>query len=200
MNRRLLLGVLGCLLVAGVAVAEEAVAGLVPVDALVVMLGNDYLLVAAVAACALVAGAVAAERGTGVKQASVPDPEDAVSVPAPGDEFAAEVDRWRLAVPLVGEGARAAVRERLRSAAVGAVGRAGNCSPAAAAQRVEMGTWTDDDTAAAFLAADEDAGGDWLAALSRGETPFAYRARRTADAVAAVDDRRAAAADGGEER
>lgn len=187
-RRRLLLGVAGSLAVGAVSLASGALAGVVPVEALVALLGNDYLFVAAIAGGALLLALLLAGQNSGASQVEVPDPEGTVTVPAPGDEFAATVDSWWLAVPFVSEADRRAVRERLRAAAVGAVARTQNCSPTRAADRVREGTWTDDDCAASFLAVDESRGGEWLTALGRGQTPFAYRARRTADAIAALDD------------
>jgi len=53
-----------------------------------------------------------------------------------------------------GYASRRELRERVRTVAVAAVARDRNCSTAAAERAVEVGTWTDDPTAAAFLASD----------------------------------------------
>lgn len=184
--RRAALGAAGLSLLGGVLLAGDRVASTVPVDDLVGLFGNDYLLVAALGAVALLVAAVVVERGDTVVQSEMPDPEAGVSVPTPGDDLAATLDSWLLAVPLFGSETRASVRSRLRESAVETVARAEGCTEREARERVESGRWTDDPDAAAFLAREERPSlGGYRRALAGGEPWFTHGARRTARAVVA---------------
>ncbi|WP_435346385.1 DUF7269 family protein [Haloarchaeobius sp. HRN-SO-5] len=157
--RRLLLGLFG-LAVVTVVVARVGLVSTLPVDAAVDVLGNDYLLVVAFAAGALLLAALAMLSGRPGSQveATTPDPERAVSLPVPGDEFDAAMSSRLALVPLVGSSDRGFVRQRLRRAAVFWVMRSDNCTRAEADQRVATGDWTDDRDAALFLADDVGTG------------------------------------------
>lgn len=186
--RRALFGAAGLALLGAVLVAGGRVASFLPTGSLVGTLGNDYLLVAALGGGSLLAATVVAARGDTVVQSEMPDPEDGVTVPAPGDGLARTLDRRRLAVPLLARRTRRSVRDRLRESAVEAVVRVEGCTEREARERVRSGNWTDDPDAAAFL---EDGGGfpspgAYGRALAAGDPWFAYGARRTADAVAAL--------------
>lgn len=185
--RRGALGTAGVLLLGlSVAVSDGGVLADL-VGAAVTALGNDYLLLAAIAAGGLVlAGAmIASGRAGNLDQARMPDPERPIAVPAPGGRFDERVGGLRFGLPVVGRSAREAVRERLRATAVDVTMRAQGCGRAEAERRVAEGRWTDDPEAAAFLAEGSElpSAGGTVAALLDGETPQGRRARRTADAL-----------------
>jgi len=95
----------------------------------------------------------------------------------PGDDLAA-------AVETVGASERDApererIRDRLRTAAVDALDRFGDCSTTEAEDRLDDGTWTDDPTAAAFF------GSETSDSVREGVDPdFDRDAERTAAAIA----------------
>ena len=183
--RRALFGVAGLALISVVLVAGGRVASAVPTGRLVRTFGNDYLLAAVLGGVALLVASVVTARGDTVVQSEMPDPEDGVSVPSPGDGLARTLDRRRLAVPLLARRTRRSVRERLRESAVAALVRAENCTERAARERIRSGRWTDDPDAAAFLA---DSGGlpplgAYRRAFAAGDPWFVHGARRTADAI-----------------
>ena len=191
MNRRQ--GLLALVGTTAVLVAVGGVASVIPVRPAVQALGNDYLLVAAIAALGLVAAlpALFSGRASNVEQTAVPTPETPATVPPAGQTFDETVGSWRFRLPLSGRERRRAVRDRLRSAAVGAVMRERNCSRDAARRRVASGEWTDDPGVAAYLGEAEsgdappDASvGDRVGALLAGETWHERQARRTADVLA----------------
>lgn len=156
--RRAALGVVGIATIAAFLLTGGGVAAQVPVDAAVDMLGNDYLVVVVVAATgfALALLLVASGRPGNVDEVTTPDPERAISLPVPGDDFDAAM-RSRIALlPLVGGTDRTGLRDRLRSAVVHWLMRSENCSRTEAELRVATGDWTDDPDAALFLA---DGGG-----------------------------------------
>lgn len=204
--RRLLRYVLAAVGSAAMAVGlllavNPAVGSGVSVSGLVDRLGNDYLLVVPLGALAVLAvlAVLAARARSGVDQATPPDPERVPTAPHPGSE----VDR--LADDGLGLRARLfsddeeRVRERLRTAAVRAVMRSDGCSREEAQQRVDSGEWTDDRTAAEFLAG--DASLSWrerVAAALRGESAFQRGLHRAAAAIA-VRPGDAVYADGGEQ-
>ena len=128
------------------------VATLVPVGAVVAVLGNDYFLLGAFGGVALaVLGWMVARRATGrVEQAAPPDPEIVPDAPRPGDRVDEMLARWPWGLSAAD---RDYLRERLRTGAVYAQLGEGR-SRAAARERVESGDWTDDPVAARFLAAD----------------------------------------------
>lgn len=113
--------------------------------------------------------------------AETSEPESLPELPVPGDDFREDLRR---AGSLRGTGSQEDVRERLRTAAVAVIRRRQDCSAEEARRLVAAGEWTDDEFAAAFLGEDRasrpriplDA---WL----RIESPFTYRARRTARAI-----------------
>lgn len=204
---RLPLAILGGLAFAlGVlTIVAPAVADAIPIEAVVALLGNDYILVAVLAGAAvLVVLTVLAVRGvTGIDQTTPPDPEEVHSVPRFGEAFDAVISGGGLRALLTTERHRQ-VRTRLREAAIATVMRETNCTRAEARERVERGTWTDDPEAAAFLAEAEE--GDLEAgpatgpgpgsatgiaarvrAAIRGETPFQRGARRTAAEIVRRD-------------
>ncbi|MCU4971622.1 DUF58 domain-containing protein [Halobacteria archaeon AArc-m2/3/4] len=86
---------------------------------------------------------------------TTPDPEHRYRVPAPGAELTDAVDQFRsrrndLFVP------SNRIHAGLREAAIAALTRFQGLTPAAANERVEDGSWTDDPYAAAFLSPSVD--------------------------------------------
>ncbi|WP_276272940.1 DUF7269 family protein [Haloarcula litorea] len=182
------------LLAAGVAILAAAlvpgVASSLPVAWAVALLGNDFWLVAVVAAvAAVVLGVLAARRAVGsVEQADPPAPETVPETPRPGDDFDAFVGgvlpRVRGHTADTGR-----VRDELRTAAVRVQRRNDGQTRADAQARVRTGAWTDDDVAAAFLAGASDRPTliDRVGPLLWGDTWTQYAARRTARALLAEE-------------
>jgi hypothetical protein len=157
-----------------------------PVDAALSLLGNDYYLVAAVGgvALALALAAFVSGRASNIDQTDLPAPERPTTAPAAGSEFDSQRRRWRLAVPVYGADGRRRLRARLRTAAVETVQRADACDRSTAEDRVDRGEWTDDAVAAAYLATDRRVPASVrLRSLLTGAPPAGYPARRTAEAV-----------------
>lgn len=133
------------------ALLSPAFASLVPVGAALAILGNDYLLVAAVAVAVLACVVVLAlaRTVTGVTEATPPTVEE-VAPAAPGrdvDEALAAAS----AVRVTDEHRR--LHERVRTAAVATLAESERCSRREARERVDRGSWTGDPDAAAFVAA-----------------------------------------------
>lgn len=177
----------GLLFALGIAILlVRGLANLISVDGLVQQLGHDYLLVAAVGFVALFLAllVILARSLYGFEQATPPTAE---SVPT-GQPLGAQIDH------VIEQGLhpyehvtgtpRAAVRDRLRQTAIETVRRVDGCSAAAATAAVSAGEWTDDQTAATFLA-DEGPGplGERLRdALPRG-SQFQQRTDRAVTAI-----------------
>ncbi|MDS0282294.1 DUF7269 family protein [Haloarcula onubensis] len=174
---------------------------LLPVEAVVAWLGNDYFLLGAFAGVALlVLGWMVARRATEhVEQAAPPDPETVPDAPRPGDRVDDLLARWPWHLDAAD---RAYLRQRLRTAAVyGELGE--GRSRADARERVDSGAWTDDAVAARFL--DESAGPrvtERLRLALRGDSWTQYGARQTARALTegGPDGSREQSADGGVDR
>jgi len=144
---------LGLLALGALALVSPAVERLIPTEAAVEGLGNDYLLVAAIGAISLAGtvGILALRTATGVTEARPPAVE-AVERGTPGREL----DAALAGLPTVRTTARErAVHGRLRAAAVASVAETARCDGAEARERVDRGEWTDDETAAAFVASDD---------------------------------------------
>lgn len=152
---RIPLTVLGLLAfaVGVVTIVAPAIAAAVPIEAVVALLGNDYILVAAFAGGALltVLAVLAARAATGLTQASPPEPEEIHNAALFGERFDEAVAARGLR-SLVATDLHRELRARLREAAISTVMREENCTRAEAVERVERGTWTDDSPAARFLA------------------------------------------------
>lgn len=178
-----------CLLgLAVLVVVSPTVEERIPMGAAVARLGNDYLLVAVVAALALVAvlGVLLLRTLTGVAEATPP----AVEGTTPG-AAGREVDAALDALPPVRVSERhRRVRERVRTAAVETVAEAQRCSRPAARERIESGDWTDDADAAAFLAdetLDPPGVGRRVALRLRRENWFRRRVDATVTALEALE-------------
>ncbi len=188
-----LLGTLGAVatLVALLAVvAPDLTASLGPLGALVARIRagepRGLLVVAsAVAALALawLARGAPAEGPPGPFDELAGRPPETATA-ARGRRTAAALD-GRIDAAVAGDdGALAVVRDRLRRAAVDAHARRTDGDRATARRAVETGRWTDDPTAAAFLADERDHGA-W-ARLRLWLDPAAERERRVRRTVAAL--------------
>lgn len=125
------------------------VAGQLPVEFAVDLVGNDYFLLGLFGAVALaVLGWMVGRRASEeIDQARPPDPETVPDAPRPGTRFDDLLGRWP---GRLDDGEREYLRERLRTDAVYREMGTG-ASRAAARERVATGEWTDDATAARFL-------------------------------------------------
>jgi len=184
---RALLGLAGLLVLAVALIADGPVSG--TVNVLLALFGSEYLLVAVIGLVAFAAGVAAfVTSREAATQTGTPDPERPVAVPAPGESFDESAADWRCLLPVTGREHRATVRERLRRTAVETVAVTDDCARETAARRVDDGTWTTDEVAAAYLGetADETTEKGWFGLLLGGETPTEYRAERTVSAIADV--------------
>lgn len=176
------------IVVGGLFVLLPPVGEVLPVDALVSLLGNDYLVAAAVAGVALSLGIVAlvVRSLTGIEQTVPPDPEGVSRAPLFGSSFDDELTDWPgFIASLVGD--PETVRDRLRDVAVTGEMRRQQCARPAARRTVETGEWTDDADAATYLAPpDSPSLGDRFRAWTNGESWYRHGAKRTA--VAIVDE------------
>lgn len=116
-------------------------------------LNATYLFVTFVGVVAGVQGLRYAlrRRTVTVLETETGDTERRYRVPVPGDDVDRELarpDGWR------GNRGSAAVRERIREAAVRTLVLRDNCTEAEAEARLEEGSWTDDPVAARYLGAD----------------------------------------------
>lgn len=185
---RALFGVAG-VLAFGCALALDGGPAAGAVSAMVAVLGNDYLVVAAFAGAGLLvaASALATGRTGNLRQADPPTPERPVTAPAAGDAVDEVLASRTALLPVVADDRRDRLRERLRTAAIETWVRRGECSREEAVRRLDEGTWTDDRDAAAFLAGRGPGPASRAAALARGE-PWARRgARRATVAVAELE-------------
>jgi hypothetical protein len=154
-------------------------------------IGTDYTAVTIVALLALVQGIRVARsrKATELRAAETPDVETVETVPTPGDDFDREVAELRSGPRRTLIRKRANLRESLEAAAVTAVADRENCSPEAARERIEAGTWTDDPHAASFLGGAEAPSPPLFARVriaASGQSSRQFRIRRTADAIARV--------------
>ncbi|RXK46745.1 DUF7269 family protein [Halorientalis pallida] len=148
--------------------------------------GHDYLLAAGVGALVVLAGlgVVAARSISGFDGATPPRTEEVPAGTPPG----AEIDRVIAGdlgprAHLRGE-KRAAVRDRLRTAAVETLVRAEGHSRPDARERVARGEWTDEPTAASFLSeVGPGSLGTRLVDALPGGSRFQRRAERTVATV-----------------
>lgn len=166
-----------------VAVRPET-AGLLPVEASIALLGSDYVVVAAVGllavGCAVVLFGIRVRRG--VTEVTPPVVEGVQSATYPG--IAVDQTGGRSLSP-AGDAADADRRERLRAAAIRATQTAEDCSTEAARDRVDNGSWTRDQVASAWLAADEPSATD-TASDHRRKSPSERTVKRTLAAITHV--------------
>ncbi|WP_137283735.1 DUF7269 family protein [Halorussus salinisoli] len=151
--------------------------------------GTGYAAVTVVGLLALVQGIrVARSRQTSeLRAATTPDVETVETVPTPGEAFDRTVAELRSGPRRVLVRERADLRETLEEAAFTAVADRENCSREQARELVAAGTWTDDAHAASFLGGPDAPTPpifDRLKLAASSESPYQYRIRRAADAVA----------------
>ncbi|WP_338008308.1 DUF58 domain-containing protein [Natronoglomus mannanivorans] len=125
---------------------------LVVVEPLVHQLPSSFAIVAFAGFLAILSGLwiVRSRYKSGVQQTTIPNVEAILSTPAPGHE----TDRALRRLTHLREGTlqyREQIQERLTSAAVAVIMRREDCSEAQAIHQLEEGTWTDNETAAAFF-------------------------------------------------
>lgn len=116
--------------------------------------------------------------------ATLPNRSERATVDAPGDAFDRALEA---ASPRDGSEDRAAIRNRLETAAVAVLADADGCSREAARRRLERGDWTDDESAAAVFADDVRPSASVRERLRRlvvGESAFEQRVGRAIDALA----------------
>lgn len=191
---RAVLALLGgtILAVGAVAIARPSFSRGLPVEAVLGVLGNAYVLVAIFGGLAMfvVLAVLGARAIGGINQTSPPDPEGVHPVPRFGESFDAFVDDAGIRAWLL-EDRHEEVRTRLRESAIATVMREGNYTRSTARDRVDRGEWTDDPEVGAFLADSTEAGdvglGARVLAAIRGESPFQRSARRSADEIARYD-------------
>ncbi|UPV72915.1 hypothetical protein M0R89_10175 [Halorussus limi] len=152
-------------------------------------IGTGYAAVTIVGLLALVQALRVgrARMATELRAAETADVETVEAMPTPGDEFDRTVAELRSGPRRVLIRERADLRDALENAAVTAVADRENCSREQARERVETGAWTDDPHAAAFLGGADAPSPplfDRVKIAASTESPFQYRIRRTADAVA----------------
>lgn len=188
---RLLLLVLGgAVLALGIGIlVRPSLAALVPIGPLLAVLGNEYLLVAAFGVVAILGGlSVLLGRGVGgIDQTTPPEPEEVHPVPRSGESFEDFLAASWLREMLLSD-RHQRIRTRLREAAIATVVRQSNCTRQEARERIDSGTWTDESTAANFLATGgtvPSRGG--VLAVLRGESPYQRSARLTAEEIARYD-------------
>lgn len=127
-------------------------------------------------------------RGRDRRAADPGEPERRAPATVPGADLDERIGRMT-AASHGGYASRRELRERVRAVAVAAVARDRNCSTAAAERAVEVGTWTDDPTAAAFLASDASYPiGVRLRAGIRGRSRYGYGLRAAIDTIGRLDD------------
>jgi hypothetical protein len=128
---------------------------------------------------ALIAGALV--RARSADPTEVPDPTSDADATDPGATPGGDLDESLSSYDDLTDGERAAVRERLRAAAVTAVAERRTCSRERAATVVAAGDWTDDPSAAAYLAGRPD-GDDGANEEAVGRLPLSARLREWAGA------------------
>lgn len=147
-------------------------------------LPETYLAVLAAGGLALLAGLGASARPpVGRTAAALPEVENRLTVPVPGDAFDADLADLPPRRTRGSEPTRRLLRDRLEAAATAALVREGLDREEARA-RLRDGSWTDDPRAAAFFRGDPPTTRERVRRYAAGESPFAGRARAAAVAVA----------------
>jgi hypothetical protein len=172
-------GLLGVGLAVLIAV-RPATAGVLPLEAVIALLGSDYVVVAVVGClavgCAVVLFGVRVRRG--VTAATPPVVEGVQSATYPGVGIDRSDGRSLAAENLAADDRRS----RLRAAAIAALQAAEGCSQDRARGRVDDGSWTPDGVASAWLAADAESATD-QAGDSRRHPPSERTVKRTLAAI-----------------
>lgn len=141
----------------------------VPVESMILLLGSDYFVVAAVGLVAVWIAllVLAVLAGRGIDEASLPVVESVESAPHPGQSIDSDPSDDQ--------------RERLRETAVRTLVRTGHCTRSVAERRVGDGSWTEDGAAAEYLA-------DRTDSLFRPSLSDEERIRRTAREIERLGD------------
>lgn len=166
---------------------DRTAAAILPVEWLVVLLGDRYLVAGLIGLLALIAGMVVLVRraADGYDRATPPTTELAPTGTPPGAEIDAVLDDGLGVRDHLRGDPRRTVRDHLRRAATATVTHTDRCPRADARERVASGEWTDDQVAATFLS-------DHRAVLSPvqrlvdalpGMSRYRRRVRRTANAI-----------------
>lgn len=168
--------------------APDVGAGL-PIASAVDRAGSDYQLVSLFGVFAfLVILAVMALRAIGgTHQATPPDPERIQTAPRPGSGFDAVVDDGIGFRERFFGDREERIKERLRRTAAQLVMERDSCGREDAIGRIERGTWTENRTAAAFIAGPEGPSPgveSRVRAAIGGNSWVQYGAKHTADEIA----------------
>lgn len=152
---------------------------------------SDVLLVpVSVTALGLGLWRVRVRYTTGVNHLELPVPEQPFALPTPGDDLDEMIYRYvHLGEATLEYPER--IGERLREVAIAAIAHQDGSTREAAIDRIEEGSWTDNQYAAAFfsenVAAPEPPAVDRvMRALGRSENPYERQVRETVDAVVSV--------------
>lgn len=139
-----------------------------------------------------VGGVVALDRSAGgVRVYDLPDPTAGVRVP--GDEFDERLDAVSVRTDA---DERAAIRDRIETAAVTVLVEREGLTRAAARERLAEGAWTDEPRARAFFTGRPPSRRERVRTVLTGDPTFVRRARRAVEAIGAHAERR----DSGNER
>lgn len=181
MNRAGALAVGGVLAFA-LGLATLAVPGLL-------VLGAEGAVVAVVGLLALVqlVRILLARRRTPLRRAETADPELPTVAEPPGEDLGALLDQFDSGQYRYGQGNRR--KSQLERVAVGALTRYLNYTESEARERIELGTWTDDPVAAAFLGGEEVGSlpvRSRIRARLAGESPYRRGMRRTIAEISAI--------------
>jgi hypothetical protein len=180
MFRRLLVSLGIAIAVAGIAmVVDPEIAAIVSADQVAVVVVGVLILIQGVRV-------VRARRKTTITEAETSDPESAMVLPTPGDDFDEGLAPYRRASARQPNN-RGRLYKRLEQAAITAISWRRDCSRDEAIQQLRDGSWTEDRSAAAFFGGEHEMAsmsfGDWLRSLVSPETRFYRQARHAADAV-----------------
>jgi hypothetical protein len=183
----------GVLAVLGAAALLGALALAVVPGAAPAFAGDPLVVIAAFVLAVFAALAVQRRREAERQQAPPGSPEDRRSLPRPGADIEREIAIGHLSPETYPTSPRLGERRELRPVAVDVLTRARNCSPAAAEEMLDAGTWTDDPCAAAFFSperAEELPGkaGGVVARVLRVRPGREEVTRRTVLELAAIDE------------
>ncbi len=174
------------LLVAGVGLAGLGLFALAAPGVIDLDVGQAALTLVAILALLLSLRAVQTRRRTDLTQAMTPDPERVRAVSPPGAQLQdATRQFWQKPHAFY----RMSGRDAIKAAAVAVLTRYESCTTEEAYDRIERGTWTDDEYAVAFLSETPGAPRSlsrtlrtWLGK----ETAYQRGLRHSVDAIAAI--------------
>lgn len=180
MFRRVLITLGVAIALAGIAmVADPGIAAIVSADQVAVVVVGILILIQGVRV-------VRTRRKTTITEAETPDPESAMALPTPGDDFDEQLAPYRRASRRQPNN-RGRIYERLEEAAITAISWRRDCSRDEAIQQLRDGSWTEDRSAVAFFGGENEMAsmsfGDWFRSLVSPESRFYRQARHAAYAV-----------------